>query len=291
MIRLFPILSMMVCCCGGCFGPAPAGEFVGQAQRLHDGALASAITANADLRDYVQLIGKRIIASARAAEPGKAHDELFEQMQFHLVVCDVPNVFTTGGPHVYLYSGLFGQCRSEDELAAAMAHAYAHALDLDAERIGIQPDPGLPLARVGWEFVIHRFTLAQEQSADRLAFELYAQAGYDPQKFAALFDRLAAVPGGISPDRMALATRAQQARQWAASAPKTRRPLPVADPRTFDLLRRQAASLNPQLVNHDAQLLLRAFPNCMLAGDTPDQQAAQQQLQPPTPPPTRLEPS
>jgi len=154
-------------------------------------------------------------------------------------------------------------------------------------RVALVPETVTRLTKTGVQVRVQRGAGVSAAFPD----ELYAQAGYDPQKFAALFDRLAAVPGGISPDRMALATRAQQARQWAASAPKTRRPLPVADPRTFDLLRRQAASLNPQLVNHDAQLLLRAFPNCMLAGDTPDQQAAQQQLQPPTPPPTRLEPS
>ena len=60
--------------CSGCFGPAPAAEFVRQAQRLHDGALASAVVPDSDLREYVQFVGQRIIDAAKAAEPGKVHD-------------------------------------------------------------------------------------------------------------------------------------------------------------------------------------------------------------------------
>ena len=292
MNRLTVLSVSLLACCSGCFGPAPAAEFVRQAQRLHDGALASAQTKNSDLRDYIQLVGKRISAAARAAEPAKAHDEMFSQIQFHFVACNVPNVFVTGGAHIYVYNGLLQQCQSEDELAAAMAHAYAHALDLDVEHIGIQPDPARPLPRVAWDFVTHRFTLAQEQSADRLASELCAQAGYDPTRFSALLERLAAVfPAAPMPDRLPMPWRAQQVRQWASSANGARRPLAVADPRTFITLRRQATSLNPLLVGGDAELFLRAFPNCLLSGDTADQQAAQQQLRPPPPPPTKLEPS
>jgi predicted Zn-dependent protease len=276
--------------CGGCFGPAPAAEYVRQAQRLHDGALASAVTSDADLRDYVQLVGQRLVEAAKAAEPGKVHDPVLSQMQFHLVGCAVPNVFTTGGSHLYVHSAVFQLARTEDELAAAIAHAYAHAMNLDIEHVGMRPDPARPLPGVAWDFVVNRLKLPQEQEADRLAFEVYTKAGYDPSRFAALFENLAQVAAPQAPDRIPPAARAKAAQSWAGEAPKVRRPLPVADPRTFATLRSGAARLSPT-GSPDAQLILRAFPNCLLAGDTPDQQSAQQQLRPPPPPPTRLEPS
>jgi len=276
--------------CPGCFGPAPAAEYVRQAQRLHDGALASAVTSDADLRDYVQLVGQRLVEAAKSAEPGKVHDPVLSQMQFHLVGCPVPNVFTTGGSHLYVYSSVFQVAQTEDELAAAIAHAYAHAMNLDIEHVGMRPDPARPLPGVAWDFVVNRLKLPQEQKADRLAFEVYTKAGYDPARFVALFENLAQVAAPQAPGRIPPAARAQAARSWSDDAPKGRRPLPVADPRTFATLRGGAARLLPT-GSPDAQLILRAFPNCLLAGDTPDQQAAQQQLRPPPPPPTRLEPS
>src|SRR3712207_9596813 len=36
------------------------------------------------------------------------------------------NAFTTGGEYMYIYTELFRQCRSEDEIAAVMAHEFAH---------------------------------------------------------------------------------------------------------------------------------------------------------------------
>ncbi|HXE53992.1 MAG TPA: M48 family metalloprotease, partial [Tepidisphaeraceae bacterium] len=275
----------------GCLGPAPATQFVQQAQRLHDESLASAVTSNTDLRDYVQLVGKRIIEAARAVEPNRTYDPIFSQMQFHLVGSTIPNVFDTGGSHIYVYNALFQLCENEDQLAAAMAHAYAHAVNLDVEHIEINPNAYAALPLVAWQFVLHRFTLSQEQAADQLAFEIYRKAGYDPKQFAALFEHLATVySDNPSPDRTPLALRAPYARELVANTSAGRRPLPVADPRTFTSLRTQAASPGAFPKPSESELFLRAFPNCMLSGDTPAQRAAQQQLKP-IPPPTRLEPS
>lgn len=270
--------------CSGCFGPAPAAEYVLQAQRLHEGALASAVASDPDLRDYVQLVGQRLIDAAHVRDP------VLSRMKFHLVGCPVPNAFSTGGSHLYLTSGLFQVAQTEDELAAALAHAYAHAVNLDIEHVGMHPDPARPLRAIAWEFVVDRFKPSQERDADRLAFELYTRAGYDPAQFAALFDRLAQIPGPQAPDHIPPAERAQAARSWARAVPRERRPLPVADPRTFATLRQRGAALAPT-GSAEAQTILLAFPNCLLSSDTPQQQAAQQQLRPPSPPATKLEPS
>ena len=286
------VSAALALACTGCFGPAPAAQYVQQAQRLHDEALASAASANSDLRDYVQLVGKRIIDAAAAVDPSRTHDPLFAGMQFHLGACGVPNVFTTGGSHIYVYSALLPLCRSEDELAAAMAHAYAHAMNLDVEHVGMRPDPGMTLRLVAWQFVTNRFTLAQEQAADRLAFDILVKAGYEPSRFAGLFQHLSDLyTEGVAPDRIPPGQRVQQAQSWAAGVSRGRRPLPVADPRTFQLLQHQAAAPASQPAASESQVFLLAFPNCLLPSDTRQQQAAQQVLRPPPPTPTKLEPS
>jgi predicted Zn-dependent protease len=291
MRTLFLAVGLLVSC-SGCFGPAPAAEFVQQAERLHDGALASTVTRDSDLGEYFQLVGQRLLDAARQQVPGKVQNEFFSRLRFHLVNVDVPNAYATGGSHLYFYAGLFQRCRTEEELAAAMAHALAHAINLDLEHTNMRPDPRMPLDRVAWQFVVNRFTLAQERAADRLAFEIYAAGGWDARRFPTLFDHLKdEFPDRQAADREPLSVRAGNARSWLADASRGRRRLPVADPRTFASLRRQAASMGRAAGTADAQLFLRAFPNCILSGDLPEQVEAQQRLRPPPPPPTRLEPS
>lgn len=275
----------------GCNGPAPATAFVEQAERLHGSALASQAITDPDAHDYVQLVGKRIADAAHAIDPGKTHDSMFGQIEFDLEASAVPNVFPTGGSHIYVYDGLLQICQTEDQLAAAMAHAFAHAMNLDVEHIGIVPDPNDSLSNVGWQFVTHRFTVEQEQAADKLAFDIFVQAGYDPGQFVALFEQLAdRYPAGQAADRIPLIVRTQTARQWAQATPHQRRPLPVADPKTFMALRRSVAGRAGGSDAVLAAVILRALPNCLLAADLPEQQDAQEKLRPAAPA-KRLEPN
>ncbi|MDB5303540.1 MAG: hypothetical protein JWM97_1089 [Phycisphaerales bacterium] len=277
----------------GCQAPAPAQQFVAQAQRLHDGALASTVVVDTDLNDYFQEIGDRVAAAAKTAAPSKANEAFLASVRCHLVISDTTNAFTTGGTHVYIYNGLFQACQSEEELAAAVAHAYAHLMSLDLEKTQMKPEPGRALPAVAWQFVINRSTLAQEQEADRLAMQLYAQGGWEPGKFAQLFERLEALTGGnVAPDRIALPLRAAALRSAAADAPKpARRTFPVADPKTFISLRNRAAQMHEPTGESVPHVFLRAFPNCILSGDTLEQRAAQERLRPPPPPIQKLEPS
>src|SRR5437763_15586079 len=120
--RLLPLLLAALLSFVGCTAPAPSAQFVAQADRLHDGAIASALTSNTDLHDYLQLIGDRIADGARKAAPNRANEQLLTQRRCQLVNCRLINAFYTGGNHVYIYSGLVGVCDNEDELAAAVAH-------------------------------------------------------------------------------------------------------------------------------------------------------------------------
>lgn len=288
---------------GGCAGGrVPAARFVEQAERLHAGALASTVTPDEDLKAYVQEIGTRLEQAAQEIVPDKARGPFFSSMQFHLVDVPVINVFTTGGSHVYVYRGLFDFCKTEEELAAAMAHAYAHALNFDVESTGMTPgDADRPLRQVAWDFVANRFAASQEEESDKLAFRLYARAGWDPERFGFLFSRLSDEDvdgGGIStaPDRQPLATRGALAREMTVGVSKEWRQLPVADPRTYSALRERAESLHyvssaAEQGNNEALLYLVAFPNCILSEDGPKQREAQELLRPVPPPPVQLEPN
>jgi predicted Zn-dependent protease len=291
----FTALAVLTLASTGCAPDrAPAAKFIQQAETLHSAALLSTITPDEDLNAYVQEIGKRLEDAAKQVVPDKARGPFFSSMKFHLVDVPIVNCFTTGGSHVYVYRGLFDFCRSEDELAAAIAHAYAHALNLDAESVGIKPpDKPLPSRATAWDYVTNRYTAAQEQAADQLAFRLYTRAGWDPGRFEVLFTRLSDIyPGQNAPDRIPLTTRSANARNMGASAQRKWRQLPVADTRTYDSLRKQASSLRTgDETTREARLYLLAFPNCILSRDLPQQQQAQAMLRPPPPPAVPVEPN
>ena len=289
------VLTILVLSAGaGCNAPRPARVFVEQAQRLHADALVSAVSRQPDLNEYVQLLGERLVAGAREAAPEKSRDPMFARMKFHVVDVATMNVFTTGGEHVYVYAGLVAACENEEELAAAMAHAVAHALNLDVQNLPIRPDPrGVPPEAVAWQFVVNRFTAQQEWAADKLAFALYARAGWDPERFGTLFTRLGdEYRGATSVDRAPLSIRPEAARVSGVEPNRRWRKPPVADRRTFAEMReaaRSAAASAPQ--GMAAEVLLRALPNCVLPADQPDQLQAQEMIRPPPPPETPIEPS
>ena len=286
---------LLLAAASGCRGPRPARAFVEQARRLHGDALVSAVTREPDLAEYVQFIGDRLVAGAREAAPEKARDPMFARMKFHVVDVNTVNVFTTGGEHVYVYAGLVEKCENEEELAAAMAHAVAHALNLDVQNLPIRPDPRgrqTPDA-VAWQFVLNRFTAQQEWAADKLAFAIYARAGYDPERFGNLYTRLDdEYVGPRSVDRAPLSIRSEAKNVSGVDVNRRWRRPPVADRRTFGEMRESAravAAAAPQ--GMAAEVLLRALPNCVYPADLKEQLAAQEMIRPAPPPQTTIEPN
>ncbi len=188
-------LAGLVFCAGCQNGPTPAGEFVTQAEQLHRASLASAVNGDKDLNEYFDEMGRRVVAGATAADSGKTRDPVLGHMRFHLVGSETINAFDTGGGHIYIYNGLFQLCQSEDELAAVLAHEFAHAVSLDIEKTGMKPLPAGPLDRMAYQFVLYPFTGATELAADELAFTFYVRGGWDPARFGDIFDRLRQKPG------------------------------------------------------------------------------------------------
>src|SRR5262249_4082585 len=122
--------------------------------------------------------------------------------------------FTTGGEHMYIYSELFEQCRSEDELAAVMSHEFAHVysrhvqkgMNRQMEIMGASVAAGAAGYAVGGsdkgaeyagmsagaaqavgQFVGMNYTRKDEAQADEFGFDFYVRAGWDPKKFGDFF--------------------------------------------------------------------------------------------------------
>ena len=130
-LLVFPLLALVPLLGGGC---ANDKQVIGQANQFHQN-LEPAVMRDPILTSYIQKVGDRIIESARELDRQgygpKSHKKensqwMFTGMQFHFVNSPTLNAFTTGGNHMYIYTGLFQGCDIEDELAAVMAHEFAH---------------------------------------------------------------------------------------------------------------------------------------------------------------------
>ena len=186
--------------------------------------LAPAVMNDAQLSNYLQSIGNRIIAVAKEMDAQHVGPEthfqensqwMFAQsMKFHFVNSKTLNAFTTGGEHMYIYNALFQECQSEDELAAVMAHEYSHvycrhvgqgmkrqytALAAAAALGGAgyvaggkehgseYAALGASAGAAGGQFLNMGFTRHDEDEADKYGFLFYTHAGWDPNHFGDFF--------------------------------------------------------------------------------------------------------
>jgi len=288
--------------------------------------LEPALIDDPELDTYLQEVGARIIAAARAADAahegpaahfgGEDNAWMFTRGQFHLVNSPTLNAFTTGGEHMYIYSQLFEQCRSEDELAAVMAHEFAHVYARHVHKGmnrrvlagSLAAGAGLVGLAVGGEehgeqygaiasvstataasFLDLGYTRDDEEEADEWGFAFHARAGWDPQHFGDFFRQLIdqgqdGTPEALS-DHPSLASRVERAEKRAAALPPEaaswRRP-PIADARRYALLRQRAQLVAKTMPTSEqvalAQTLLAAVPSCVLPVDPPAQKEAQRRL-------------
>src|SRR4051812_25583671 len=129
-IRILPLLLLPLALAAGC--AVTDRQIIDQADQAHSG-LKPAVIEDRELADYIQAVGDRIVQAGRDADRDnvgpKAHfaDEdrkwmFSNNMKFHFVNSKTLNAFTTGGEHMYIYTELFRTCKTEDELAAVMAH-------------------------------------------------------------------------------------------------------------------------------------------------------------------------
>ena len=316
-------LALSIAALAGC---ATDRQVIAQAEDAHT-ELKPAVIQEPELANYLQAVGERIVEAAKESDAKhqgpKAHFEkkednswMFQKGQFHFVNSKTLNAFTTGGEHMYIYSELMQQCRSEDELAAVMAHEYAHVYSRHVHKgmnrqymaMGATAGAGLIGVAVGGEehgaqyggiatmtagvasqFLNRGYTRDDEAEADKWGFVFYTRAGWDPNRFGDFFQQL--IDKGMdkgpefTSDHPSLASRVEAAKKRAAELPPEatswRKP-PVADTAKFEAMKSRLAAIEASTKTSEqvakAQTLLSAVPSCVLPEDQPEQKRAQNNI-------------
>jgi predicted Zn-dependent protease len=303
---------------------------IGQANQFHQN-LEPAVMEDPQLSRYIQQVGDRIIAAAEAMDKEgfgpKSHKKesatwMFDKggMKFHFVNSKTLNAFTTGGNHMYIYSELFEQCKTEDELAAVMSHEFAHVYarhvqqGMDRQMVTMAGAAGAGLAgyaaggkqhgqqyggmaaglaAAAGQYFGMSFTREDEDEADRLGFQFYVRAGWDPNKFDDFFQTMIDKGYDKTPETMSdhpsLKSRVQKAQQRVKNlgdkASRFRQP-EVASAAEFRQLQERAISVGKSMPTDQSlaqsKELLQALPrSCLTPRDQvalPDQRAAQMDL-------------
>ena len=321
--HVLPLLALVVSA-GGCSFLRPSDQnVIGQANQVH-GSLEPAVIRDAEVQRYMDRIGDRIVQGAielnregkeAKAQRGQDNDWMYDGgVKFHLVNSETLNAFTTGGTHIYIYNQLFQDAETEDELAAVMAHEFAHVYARHVHS-GMERQYGVmgltalgavagyavggsesggqyaglgagALGAVG-QTLSQGFSRDDENEADKLGFRFYVRGGWDPEKFADFFKQMIEKGmdkggGGSHPAlRDRVAATEERIAALSRDADERRRP-PIADRREFEeikaIARRAARDVPSDKTLAAAKLMLQAFPSCVTPEDQPDQRAAQQEL-------------
>ena len=303
--------AVVLCAFGLLVGCASDRQVIAQADQVH-GTIKPAVMEDPVLAGYLQDVGNRIIESAKEMNlQGSGRDKssednswMFgEKMRFHFVNSKALNAFTTGGEHMYIYTALFEQCKTEDELAAVMAHEFAHiygrhvhkgmnrqytALAVaaaaggagyavagkDSKTEGAALGAGLGFAAA--QFANMGFTRKDEAEADDLGFQFYTRAGWNPDHFGDFFQSMIDAGYDKTPammsDHPTLKSRVDAAKKRAAALPPQAdqwRRDPVAGTKRFKDLQARAARLGKTLPSDqtlaNSQELLQALPRSCVA--------------------------
>jgi predicted Zn-dependent protease len=294
---LIPIGLLLFALAGltGCAGPAvsPTDQTLLRETDQLNARLEPAMVERQEprLKRYFEQLASRIVTAARELDQQGiiqsrsegSNEWLFSKdIDFHLAKSELPNIYTGGGRHIYIYDGLFQQCRNEDELASLFCHEYAHVYGRHAQKelkrgasVGASDDDLLG------PFVTLKFTPAHDKTAEAIAFNIFVKAGWDPARYADVYRRLLqqGPSGGL--DAALLRERADGAHDLPAGAQNWAQP-PVADDARFVQLQSETQAVVASVPRNDrVELLLAAFPNCLMPPDAPAQVAARQRLFPP----------
>lgn len=313
-------------------GCASDSSVISQANEMND-ALQPAIITDPVLSQYIQKVGDRIIDAAGemyrqgygpAAQVDEDSQWMFSQkMQFHFVNSKTLNAFTTGGEHMYVYTELFQKTHNENELATVMAHEFAHVYGRHVQK-GMNRQYGVLLATVGagaagyalgdksnretyaglaaggamlaGQLINAGFTREDEAEADKMGFEFYIRAGYDPDHFGDFFQRMIDLGldkgsdgvGKYLSDHPSLKSRVELAHKRAAElSPQVKQQMErpdVASAAQYAQLQQRSIQVGASMPN-DTTLsavseLLQALPrSCLTPVIFPDQERAAEELE------------
>jgi len=167
------------------------------------------------IMDYVQGIWQPLLAAARLR--GELPPELDEAYAWEILLGRdrTVNAFALPGAYLGLHLGLVAVVTSHDELASVLAHELSHVTQRHISRImtrqagqapwlmgamilGVLAASKSPAAAnaaiVGGQAVAAQsqlnFSRDMEREADRVGFGVMTQAGFEPQGFVSMFDKL-----------------------------------------------------------------------------------------------------
>ena len=277
----------------GCTANPSGGKdpLSGEAETYHQ-AVASAVVRDSRLDSYLRDIAKRLSTGAREKDASRQPPE----PTFHLARAGrVVNAMSIGGGHVYVTTSLFERCATEEDLAACMAHAYAHvylqhrrAMASTGAATAAEQGVALSAEQIALDCATqHRYTPDQEQQADTLAFELFARGGWDPGEFGRIYQTL--LDANLVPPAAQAAMRRRVGMRDAVRLPagaRDWRERSLADETTFAEYKSRVAGAPGAGGGQDARalMLLSGLPNCMLLEDQREQRDAQERLKQQPPP-------
>lgn len=302
MRRPFVLIATLLLLGAGCAGPvvSPTDQvLLRDTDRLHLRLSGACIEGRSPrIQRYLGELAGRVTAAARDLDQqggiksvnagGSSNAWMFSGIEAHLVDAPIPSSFSPGGKHIYLYQGLVQQCKNEDELASLLCREFAHVYARHSLETVKRP-PGMPVedAQLLAPFATMRWTAAQMKEADTIGFAIFTRSGWDPLRFAALYDRLAEhAPAPTVPiDPAWLRKRAEDVRRQLDSLPDAAREWakpPIADDARFAQLQAEVGTIaSTQAAPREAVLLLAAFPRSLTLADTPAQVQARAALFPP----------
>ena len=170
---------------------------------------------DAVLSEYVQSIWQPLMAAAKAR--GELSPELDERFAWEILLGRdrTVNAFALPGGYLGVHLGLIGVVTTRDELASVLAHELSHVTQRHISRLLTQQSKQTPLLLgamilgalaasknpgatqalvVGGQALAMQnqlnFSRDMEREADRIGYGLMAPAGFAPQGFVSMFEKL-----------------------------------------------------------------------------------------------------
>lgn len=164
------------------------------------------------LTDYVNRVGKRLVASQEAQESGFP-------FTFEVVADPSINAFALPGGPMFINTGLLKAVDNEAQLAGVMGHEMSHVIlrhgtnqaskrnliELPAALAAQMTGKGSMMGQLaqlgiglGANSALLSFSRSAENQADLTGSHLMAEAGYDPMELAHFFSKLSSPGKGMT---------------------------------------------------------------------------------------------